>query len=77
MLPAINNKIDLKKALLEKWEKIMPEYTLKLVKSVPNRPKEIPTERSRKCNQILKTIDIQTYNTYNTSFIDDFYACII
>lgn len=37
----ISNKNDLKKALLEEWEKIRPEYTRKLVESMPNRLKAV------------------------------------
>lgn len=37
----ISNKEDLKKALLEEWGKISPDYTKKLVESIPNRLTEV------------------------------------
>lgn len=37
----ISNKDNLKKALLEEWDKISPEYTKKLVESYPNRLKSV------------------------------------
>lgn len=37
----ISNKNDLKRVLLEEWEKISPEYTKKLVESIPNRFKSV------------------------------------
>lgn len=37
----ISNKNDLKKVLLEEWEKISPDYTKKLVESIPSRLKSV------------------------------------
>ena len=37
----ISCKDDLKKALLMEWNKISPDYTKKLVESVPNRLKAV------------------------------------
>lgn len=37
----ITNKENLKKALLEEWEKITPDFTQKLVESIPNRLREV------------------------------------
>jgi len=38
-------KDDLKKALREEWERISPEWTKKLVESIPDRLKEVTVNR--------------------------------
>ena len=41
----ISNKNDLKKALLEEWERIRPDYCEKLVRSIPNRLQNVKTNK--------------------------------
>jgi len=41
----ISNKSDLKATLIEEWEKITPEVTKKLVKSIPKRLKLVVNQK--------------------------------
>jgi hypothetical protein len=44
---SVYNKQGLKKALREEWERISPEYTNRLVESIPDHLKEVTVQVNR------------------------------
>ena len=60
----ISNKDDVKKNLREEWERISPEWTKKLVESIPDRLKEVTVNWGLQTQTVLKELGGKSFYLY-------------